>query len=137
MIISRLQQNSLFRRDVNIFDWARSKPWVTDGDIAPLNYHFSYRAGKFENILYEYRHAESGARGFLWLIHHNRALSVPYLFAEEDQLIDAMAVTLTRAMIDLGGYSYHHPALRIKRAPEGLQKDLPFFQANAATHLCQ
>jgi hypothetical protein len=38
----------------------------------------------------------------LWLIQHNRALSVPYLFAEEDQLIDAMAVTLTRAMIDLG-----------------------------------
>jgi len=102
IIISRLQQKSLFRRDVNIFKWAMSRPWVTDQEIDPLPYHFSYQSEKFENILYEFRHTVSGARGMLWMIHHNKAISVPYLFSEDKQLFGIMAATLAQAMIKLG-----------------------------------
>ena len=102
MLISRIQQHALFRRDAVIFTWALNHPWVTDSDVPELNYHFSFRAGKFENILYDFRHAESGARGLLWLIHHNNSMSVPYLFCEEKELSAAMAACLTREMIDRG-----------------------------------
>ncbi len=102
ILISQLQKSSLFRRETNLFKWALGNPWVTDKKVPPLLYHFSYRSDKFENILFEYRQTETGARGLLWLIHHNRAISVPYLFAEDEELIAAMAKTLLQEMIESG-----------------------------------
>lgn len=101
-LISRLQKSSLFRRETDIFNWALENPWVTDRKLPSLPYHFSYQSEKFENFLYEYRHTETGARGLLWLIQHNRAISVPYLFAEDEQLFAAMAKTLLQDMIKSG-----------------------------------
>ena len=115
-IISLIQQDSLFRRDMNIFSWALGNPWVTDQDIPHINYHFSYRSDKFENIFFRFQNEENGARGMLWLIHHNRAISVPYLFTEDDQLMDAMASILTRTMIELGctHTTTRHPGLNTR-----------------------
>ena len=115
-IISLTQHDSLFRRDRNIFSWALGNPWVTDQDIPHINYHFSYSSDKFENILFKYQNEENGALGMLWLIHHNRAISVPYFFAEEDQLRDAMASTLTRTMIERGctHTTIRHPGLNTR-----------------------
>ncbi len=115
-IISLIQQDSLFRRDMNIFSWALGNPWVTDQDIPPINYNFSYSSDKFENIFFKFQDEENGARGMLWLIHHNRAISVPYLFTEDDQLMDAMASILTRTMIELGctHTTIRHPGLNTR-----------------------
>ncbi|MFO7668656.1 MAG: GNAT family N-acetyltransferase [Bacteroidales bacterium] len=101
-VISRLQQNSLFRRDTDLFMWAIRNPWVTDKVRAPLSYPFSCHSKKFENIFFEYRYGETGSRGMLWLMIHNRAISVPYLFAEDNRLIREMALTLLQTMIDRG-----------------------------------
>lgn len=101
-LISQQQQNALFRRDADIFSWAIAFPWVSQGEMRPMNYHFSYGADIFENILSKYSHAENGSRGLLWLIHHNRALTAPYIFAEDEELVASMAATLIRKMISLG-----------------------------------
>lgn len=115
-IISLIQQDSLFRRDMNIFSWALGNPWVTDQNIPHINYHFSFSSDKFENIFFKFQDEENGARGMLWLIHHNRAISVPYLFTEDDQLMDAMASILTRTMIELGctHTTIRHPGLNTR-----------------------
>lgn len=101
-LISQKQQKNLFRRDADVFSWALAFPWVSQGEMSPLNYHFSYRADNFKNNLYKYSHSESGNRGMLWLIHHNRALSAPYVFAEDEKLLASMAASLIRNMISLG-----------------------------------
>jgi GNAT superfamily N-acetyltransferase len=101
-IISRFQEKNLFRRDALIFNWALEKPWLCDQKTATLNYHFSYKTDNFENILYEFRQHESGARGMLWLVHHNRTMSVPYLFSEDSEITAAIATRLIRTMIERG-----------------------------------
>lgn len=101
-LITLKQQNSLFRRDGDIFSWALDFPWVSHGNVIPLNYHFSYGAENFENRLFAYNHSESGARGLLWLIRHNRTLTAPYLFTDDDELLGPMAASLIRNMIRLG-----------------------------------
>jgi GNAT superfamily N-acetyltransferase len=101
-LVSMLQQDALFRRDREIFEWALEYPWVTEQECDPLNYHFSYRANRFENIIYHISHPDGTSQGILWLIIHNNVLSAPYLFAGDKMLFTCMAETIVQTMIDYG-----------------------------------
>lgn len=101
-MVNRLQQKTLFRRDTEIFRWALENPWVTQQEDDPLDYHFSYRANRFKNILYHFIHSDGASHGILWLLLHNNLLSAPYLFAESEELHSCMAETILRTMIDNG-----------------------------------
>jgi GNAT superfamily N-acetyltransferase len=99
-LVKRLQQDALFRRDREIFEWALEYPWVTEHACDPVNYHFSYKADRFENVLLQFTHPDRTAQGILWLILHNNVLSVPYFFAGDRALEACMAETIVRTMID-------------------------------------
>ncbi len=101
-LVNKLQQDALFRRDREIFEWALEYPWVTEFECDPLNYHFSYRANRFENSIYHVIHSQKNSQGILWLLIHNNVLSVPYLFAGAQELHSCMAETIVRTMIDNG-----------------------------------
>ena len=100
-LVNTNQQESLFRRDSDIFNWALAYPWVTQESTRPLQYHFSYQARRFENMVYHFSCSDTGKEGVAWLILHHRVLSVPYIFTEETQLIPCMARSILRTMIDL------------------------------------
>lgn len=101
-LVKRLQQDALFRRDRAIFEWALEYPWVTEQACDPVNYHFSYKANRFENILLQFKHPDGEIHGVLWIILHNNVLSVPYSFAGDQALHACMAETIVRTMIDNG-----------------------------------
>ncbi|MCD4710515.1 MAG: GNAT family N-acetyltransferase [Bacteroidales bacterium] len=101
-MVNRLQQQSLFRRDREIFRWALENPWITQQEGDPLDYQFSCRANRFENILYHFIHSDGASHGILWLLLHNNVLSAPYLFAENEELHPCMAETVVRTMINSG-----------------------------------
>ncbi len=101
-LVSKLQQDALFRRDREIFEWALEYPWVTEQACDPLNYHFSYRANRFENSIYHFSQKDGDSQGILWLMLHNNVLSVPYFFAGDKALHTCMAETIVRTMIACG-----------------------------------
>ena len=101
-LVSKLQQDALFRRDREIFEWALEYPWVTEQACDPLNFHFSYRANRFENSIYHFTQSDGDYEGILWLLMHNNVLSVPYLFAGSNALLTCMAETIVRTMIASG-----------------------------------
>lgn len=98
-LIDASRQHSLFRRDTQIFSWILEYPWVTDQPADPVNYHFSYQARRFENILLRFRLPDGGALGLLWMIIHNRKLTVPYLFVSGESIYSYMASTVVHTMI--------------------------------------
>jgi len=99
-LVKKLQQDALFRRDREIFQWALEYPWVTELECDPVNYHFSYRANRFENTIYQMTLPESDSQGVLWILIHNNILSVPYLFARDKTLHGCMAETIVQTMIE-------------------------------------
>jgi len=101
-LANKLQQDTLFRRDREIFEWALEYPWVTEQACDPINYHFSYKASRFENIIYHVINPDGTDQGILWLIIHNNVLSAPYLFAGNKELYPCMAETIIRLMIEEG-----------------------------------
>jgi GNAT superfamily N-acetyltransferase len=101
-LVKRLQQDALFRRDRAIFEWALEYPWVTEQACDPVNYHFSYKANRFENILLQFKRADGEFQGVLWIILHNNVLSVPYFFAGDKALHACMAETIVRTMVENG-----------------------------------
>lgn len=111
-LILRLQKGSLFQRDVDVFNWILAYPWVTEAKSDPLNYHFSYQSQRFENSLLSFTLPDR-SKGLLWMILHNQALSVPYVFAESDLLYSFMARTLIHYMIsrNCAYTTIRHPAL--------------------------
>ncbi len=119
-MVDTLQQQSLFRRDREIFRWALENPWITQQESDPLHYHFSYRANRFENIIYHFNHPNGGSHGILWMLLHNNVLSVPYLFTENEKLHTCMTETIVRTMID---YGCTHTTIR---NPELLQNMVTF-----------
>lgn len=98
-LVKMLQQDTLFRRDREIFEWALEYPWVTEQACDPVNYHFSYKANRFENILLQYSHPHKDIHGIMWIIIHNRVLSVPYFFAGDPDLEHCMAECIVQTMI--------------------------------------
>ncbi len=101
-LVNKLQQDALFQRDREIFEWALEYPWVTEQSCDPINYHFSYKANRFENSIYHLTQNDGNSKGILWLLIHNNVLSVPYLFAGADELHYCMAELIVRTMIDNG-----------------------------------
>jgi hypothetical protein len=101
-VIDKSQEKSLFRRDAELFNWAMNYPWITDKEVPPLDYHFSYQARRFENVLLRFRHQDSGSIGMLWLTIHNQVLSAPYVFAESEEIYSSMAEYILRTMINSG-----------------------------------
>lgn len=101
-LVSKLQKDALFRRDREIFEWALEYPWVSEQACDPVSYHFSYKASRFENIIYQVSHADSGKQGILWLLLHNKVLSVPYLFAGDKHVYSCMSEVVVRTMIEQG-----------------------------------
>jgi GNAT superfamily N-acetyltransferase len=101
-LVNRLQQDTLFRRDREIFEWALEYPWVTEQNCDPVNYQFSYKASRFENMIYHMVHPENGSQGILWLLIHNNVLTVPYLFTEDHTLDACVAETVVRTMVENG-----------------------------------
>jgi hypothetical protein len=99
-MVKRLQQDALFRRDREIFEWALEYPWVTEQACDPVNYHFSYKADRFENILLQYADQDEKNHGIMWMILHNKVLSVPYFFAGDKRLEACMAETIVRTMVE-------------------------------------
>jgi len=97
-LIKRMQEHSLFRRDPGVFKWILEHPWVTEEKKDSLSYHFSYQSSRFENILLAFS-LPDGSRGLLWLLLHNQALTVPYLFSESNLLYPVMARTVIQTMI--------------------------------------
>ena len=101
-LVKKLQQDALFRRDREIFEWALKYPWVTEQACDTLHYHFSYQANRFENRLLQFTVTDGGKNGILWLIIHNNTLSAPYFFAGDPGIYTCMADTLLRTMIETG-----------------------------------
>ena len=101
-LVGKLKLDALFRRDREIFEWALEYPWVTEQACDPINYHFSYKANRFENIIHHVIHPDGNSQGILWLIIHNNVLSAPYLFAGDKALYACMAETILRVMIENG-----------------------------------
>lgn len=101
-LIAHSLENSLFRRDAGIFSWILDHPWVTGPGAEPLNYHFSYRARKFENILWKCSLPGERGLGLLWLVVHDRKLSAPYLFSSGPELYPMLARQLIHTMITTG-----------------------------------
>ncbi len=99
LLIGRLQENSLFCRDMEVFQWILRYPWVTDRDAAPVPYHFSHRASLFRNRLLKFTTPGTGKPAFLWMIIHNRKLTVPYALRENTSMDRDMAVEILRSMI--------------------------------------
>lgn len=97
-MIKRRQEQSLFRRDGDVFNWILDFPWVREEKKDTQDYHFSYKSDRFENLLLVFT-LPDGSKGLLWLLLHNQALSVPYLFAESDLLYPVMARSLIQTMI--------------------------------------
>ncbi len=97
-LIIRVQKSSLFQRTADEFNWALQHPWLTEDYGASLNYHFSYQATRFENMLFKFTLPDQSI-GLLWLVIHNRSMSAPYVFCESDQIYPFMARTLTHQMI--------------------------------------
>lgn len=97
-LIHRVQATSLFRRTPEVFNWVQENPWLTEAYGASLNYHFSYHAHRFENILFKFTLPDL-SMGLLWLVIHNRSMSAPYVFCESDKIYPFMARTLTHQMI--------------------------------------
>jgi hypothetical protein len=101
-MLARSREKALFRRDAETFEWALEHPWVTQEDVSPVKYHFSYQALSFENSLLKFKETESGSLGMLWLIKHNNVLSVPYAFVEGESLYRHMAQYILKTMIRSG-----------------------------------
>ncbi len=97
-LIVRVQKSSLFQRTPEIFNWVLQHPWLTEENRTSLNYHFSYQATRFENMLFKFTLPDQSI-GLLWLVIHNRSMSAPYVFCESDQIYPFMARTLTHQMI--------------------------------------
>ncbi len=114
-LIDRSRGNSLFRRDAGTFSWILDHPWVTGQETPTLDYHFSYGARRFENILWKFTLPGEGGVGLLWLVVHDRKLSAPYLFTDQPGLLPIMAAQLMRTMIS-NGCAYttiRHPELAL------------------------
>jgi hypothetical protein len=101
-LINQSNEQSLFRRDSRDFSWILDHPWVTDGEAEPLNYQFSYKADRYENLLLKFTLPEGKGLGLLWLVIHNRKMSAPYLFVNSAEIYPLMARTLIHTMITYG-----------------------------------
>jgi GNAT superfamily N-acetyltransferase len=101
-VIDRIQADSLFGRDAGVLSWILENPWVTDLPGEPIPYHFSYRVRTFKNILLKFTHASHARPGLLWMVLHNRKMTVPYLFTETNDWYPSMAAAVIRSMIDHG-----------------------------------
>jgi hypothetical protein len=112
-LIQKWQDDSLFRRDAEIFQWILEHPWVTDGETEPVEYHFSYRAKRFRNILMKLTGKDGASLGMIWMVIHNGKLTVPYLFTDHPSLYPCMARTVFTTMVKQGcAYTtIRHPGL--------------------------
>lgn len=97
-LVDSMLETSLFGRNSEVFNWILEYPWVEEGSREKTNYHFSYRSDRFENILLAFTH-KNQSRGLLWMVVHNRALTVPYLFAQSESLLPLMAEKVVQTMI--------------------------------------
>jgi hypothetical protein len=99
-------------------------PWITDKEAPPIDYHFSYLARRFENMLLKFRQTDTGSMGLLWIVLHNQVLSIPYVFAGNASLYPHMSKYILRTMIDSG---VKHATLRNQELSNGLlQNKGPF-----------
>jgi len=101
-LIRQSQESSIFRRDNGIFSWILDHPWVTEQEVGPLNYQFTYKVTKFENLLLKFTLPDHKGLGMLWLVIHNQKLSAPYLFMDKEEIFPLMARTLIHTMISHG-----------------------------------
>jgi len=115
--ISELQEDSLFQRDTEVFNWAINYPWITDKEAPSVDYHFSYLARRFENHLLKFRQPDTGNLGLLWMVLHNHVLSTPYVFAENGSLYPHMTAYILKTMLDTG---VSHATLRNQQLSDGL-----------------
>ena len=123
-LVKKLQQDALFRRDREIFEWALEYPWVTEQACDPVNYHFSYKANRFENTLLQFSHPDGKIQGLMWIILHNSVLSVPYFFAGDPALEACMAESIVRTMIEK------------ECTHEGPQEDISQYTEDATADFC-
>lgn len=101
-LLAQSREKSLFQRDATVFEWAIDYPWITHKEVPALEYHFSYKAQRFENILLKFRDMDTGNMGMLWLIQHNNVLSVPYVLVENEAIFSHMAEYILWNMINSG-----------------------------------
>jgi len=98
-LLAEKQAKSLFRRDRKVFEWILQYPWVTDQKHESIPYHFSYRASLFKNRLLMFSTPELPVAGFLWMVIHDKRLTVPYAISTGTETEHAMAVEIIRSMI--------------------------------------
>jgi len=101
-MINQYGEQSLFRRDSEVFSWILEHPWVTEREVEPLDYQFSYKVKRFENLLLKFTLPGDKGLGLLWLVIHNRKMSAPYLFLNNEKIYPLMARTLIHTMITHG-----------------------------------
>jgi GNAT superfamily N-acetyltransferase len=113
-LIEKHNKQNLFRRDAGIFQWILDFPWVTAGDADPVPYHFSYRSEQFQNLLYKLESEHGKQLGLLWLLIHDRKLSIPYLFMDDEKLLRPMARVCMETIIrsELAHATVRHEGLR-------------------------
>jgi hypothetical protein len=101
-LIEECNTSALFRRDAGVFKWILRFPWITDAAVPGIPYHFSYRADHFENLIYRIETEHGKELGAMWLLVHDRKLSVPYLFMNNEKLLPFMARMCMDTMVKRG-----------------------------------
>ncbi|MFZ5941751.1 MAG: GNAT family N-acetyltransferase [Bacteroidota bacterium] len=86
LFIAGLQEQSLFGRDAQTFNWIRRYPWVREGrpDEESTRYNFSLVSPFFRNHWYEIRRDDGSPTGFVWIMVNGKKLMVPYLLSASD-----------------------------------------------------
>jgi hypothetical protein len=60
------------------FDWITSFPWVKTGHAGDVRYFFSSLAPVFRNICLKIKDTGGNMTGFLWMVLHGEAMTLPY-----------------------------------------------------------
>ncbi len=90
--ISKHNQNSLFKRNIEEFKWTLNYPWVKQQveEREDKNYHFTTSAGRFQQNAKIYK-LEDKITGFLFYTVKNEVLKIHYLFVDSDLELDEFA----------------------------------------------
>lgn len=86
-------QNSLFKRNVEEFNWILDYPWVEqreEDDFIDKKYHFTTSAKRFYQKAVVYRKDEK-INGFLFYSVKNEVLKIHYLFVDSELELDVFS----------------------------------------------
>lgn len=92
--------SSLFSRDSKAMKWILDHPWLTEHPEGSFSYPFSYGTEKFRNLIYEFHSSGRDGGGWMWLLIHNRKVTVPYFRYDSDRVLEKMVIRILCTMVE-------------------------------------